>query len=106
MTERWAVPAVAWRYQQPLSPLIEEPLKAVSVKNCRVETGSPQKNKLAILCFACVVAGNSLSKEKLGGGGSLASCLLIHYALKSGERWLRKLKFIEIYFGGEVDPAF
>lgn len=68
MTEGWAVPAVAQHYQQPLSPLIEEPLMAVSVKNCCVETGSPQKNKLAILCFACVVAGNSLSKEKFGGG--------------------------------------
>ena len=54
-------------YQWCLKPLIEEPLKAVSVNNCSVEMGRPQKNKLAIFCFPCVVAGNSLSKEKLGG---------------------------------------
>lgn len=30
---------------------------------------SPQKNKLAVLCFPCVVTGNSLGKEKIGGWG-------------------------------------
>lgn len=30
------------------------------------------------------------------------SCLLIHYLLKTGKKWLRKLKFIENYFSGKV----
>lgn len=108
VTEHWPVPAVAQHYQQPLNPLIEEPLKVVSVNNCSVETGSPQKNKLAILCFPCVVAGNSLSKEifcEWGWGGGFF-CLLIHYALKSSEKWPRKWKFIEICFGWRGWPAF
>lgn len=104
-----AVAAVAQHYQQPLKALIEEPLKAVSVNNCCVEMDSPQKNKLAILCFPCVVTGNSLGKEKVGVGwrvwgcgGVGGFCLLIHDVLKSWEKWLRKLKFIEIHFSGEV----
>lgn len=56
-------------YQQPLKALIEEPLKVVSVNNCCVEMNSPQKNKLAVLCFPCVVTGNSLGKEKIGVWG-------------------------------------
>lgn len=51
-----------------LKALIEEPLKAVSVNNCCVEMDSPQKNKLAVLCFPYVVTGNSLGKEKICGG--------------------------------------
>lgn len=62
------VPAVAQHYQQPLKALIEEPLKGVSVNNCCVEMDSPQKNKLAVFCFPCVVTGNSLGKEKIGWG--------------------------------------
>lgn len=103
--EHLTVPAVAQHYQQPLKALIEEPLKVVSVNNCCVEMDSPQKNKLAILCFSCVVTGNSLGKEKVGGwgGGFFGGfCLLIHYVLKSWEMWLRKLKCIELYFSGEV----
>lgn len=108
MTVNLSVPAVAQHYQQPLKALIEEPLKVVSVNNCCVEMDSPQKNKLAVLCFACVVTGNSLGKEKnwgvgmVGGGFFGGFCLLIHYGRKSWGKWLRKLKFIEIYVGGEV----
>lgn len=108
ITEHLTLPAVAQHYQQPLKALIEEPLKVVSVNNCCVEMDSPQKNKLAVLCFPCVVTGNSLGKEKIGGwgwswGGFFGGfCLLIHYVLKSWEKWLRKLKFIEIYFSGAV----
>lgn len=69
ITEHLTLPAVALHYQQPLKALIEEPLKVVSVNNCCVEMDSPQKNKLAVLCFPCVVTGNSLGKEKIGGWG-------------------------------------
>lgn len=87
-TEHLTVPAVAQHYQQPLKALIEEPLKVVSVNNCCVEMDSPQKNKLAVLCFPCVVTGNSLGKEKNGGGDVWGGffggfCLLIHYGFKS-----------------------
>lgn len=67
--------------------------------------GSPQKNKLAIFCFPCVVTGNSLSKEKkIFWGGGVLLRLLFANSLCSQDRgkWLRKLKFIEIYFSGEV----
>lgn len=99
------VPAVAQHYHRPLKALIEEPLKVVSVNNCCVETDSPQKNKLTVFCFPCVVTGNSLGKEKIrgwGGGFFGGFCLLIHYGLGSWEKWPRKLKFIEIYFSGEA----
>lgn len=104
ITERLTVPAVAQQYQQPLKALIEEPLKVVSVNNCCVEMDSPQKNKLAVLCFPCVVTGNSFGKEKMKGlvGFFESFCLLIHYVLKSWETWLRTFKFIEIHFSGEV----
>lgn len=84
-----------------LETLIEEPLKVVSVNNRSVETAPPQKNKLAIFCFPCVVDSNSLSKEKWEG---ILLRLLFANSLRSQDRgkWLRKLKFIEIYFSGKV----
>lgn len=71
------------------------------MNNRSVETAPPQKNKLAIFCFTCVVEGNSLSKEKWEG---IFSRLLFANSLRSRDRekWLRKLKFIEIYFSGKV----
>lgn len=73
----------------------------MSVKNCCVETAPPQKNKCAIFCFPCVVDSNSLRKEKCAG---ILLGLLFANSLRSQyrEKWLRKLKFIEIYFGGGV----
>lgn len=84
-----------------LGSLIEEPLKVVSVNNRSVEMAQPQKNKLAIFCFSCVVDGNSLSLEKWEG---ILLRLLFANSLRSRgwEKWLRKLKFIEIYFSGKV----
>lgn len=61
------VSTVAKHYQRCLKPLIEEPLKVVSVNNRPAETAPPQKNKRAIFCFPYVVDGNSLSKEKWEG---------------------------------------
>lgn len=92
---------VAKHYQRCLKPLIEEPLKVVSVNNRSVETAPPQKNKLAIFCFLYVVDSNSLSKEKWEG---ILLRLLFANSLRSQDRgkWLRKLKFIEIYFSGKV----
>lgn len=100
-TQPCNVPTVAQYYQWCLKPLIEEPLKAVSVNNRSVETAPPQKNKLAIFCFPCVVDGNSLSKAKCKG---ILSSLLFANSLRSQDRekWLRKLKFIEIYFSGKA----
>lgn len=100
-TQHGNVPTVAYCYQWCLKPLIEEPLKVVSVNNRSVETAPPQKNKLAIFCFPCVVDGNSLSKEKWEG---ILLRLLFANSLCSQDRqkWLRKLKFIEIYFSGKV----
>lgn len=81
--------------------MIEAPLKVVSVNNRSVETAPPQKNKLAIFCFPYVVDGNSLSKVKWEG---ILSRLLFANSLRSRDqgKWLRKLKFIEIYFSGKV----
>lgn len=71
------------------------------VNNCPVETAPPQKNKLAIFCFLCVVNGNSLSKEKCEG--TLWRLLFANsLCSQDQEKWLRKLKFIEIYFGGKI----
>lgn len=50
------------------------------MNNCSVEMGSPQKNKLAIFCFPCVVAGNSLSKDKFGRGGEGGFLLRLLFA--------------------------
>ena len=73
----------------------------VSVNNRSAEMGPPQKNKLATFCFRCVVDGNSLSKEKWEG---ILLRLLFANSLRSQDRekWLRKLKFIEIYFSGKA----
>lgn len=97
----FSAPAVAEHYQWRLKHLIEEPLKVVSVSNRSVETPPPQKNKRAIFCFAYVVFGNSLSKEKWEG---ILLRLLFANSLRfeDREKWLRKLKFIEIYFSGKV----
>lgn len=46
------------------------------MNNCCVEMDSPQKNKLAVLCFPCVVTGNSLGKEKNWGVGMVGEGVL------------------------------
>lgn len=102
LSRHLSAPSVAEHYQWCLKHLIEEPLKVVSVNNRSVETAPPQKNKRAIFCFAYAVDGNSLSKEKWGRGVLLRLLFANSLRFQDREKWLRKLKFIEIYFSGKV----
>lgn len=63
------------------------------MNNCYVEMAPPQKNKLTIFCFLCVVNGNSLSKEEWEG---ILLRLLFANSLPSQD-WEKVAAEIKIY---------
>lgn len=63
----------------------------------------PHHRKINLPSFVFFVWSTVIHWAKRNGSEFFwGSCLLIHYVLETGGKWLRKLKFIEIYFSGKA----